>query len=77
MERILRENTRPGAIINELNLARQFGVAPTGIRECLNRLEDRNCRVPRMSAIRRTPSVRRTNREGDAETLTASIAPVA
>jgi DNA-binding GntR family transcriptional regulator len=39
MEWILRENTRPGAIINELKLARQFGVAPTGIREFLNRFQ--------------------------------------
>ncbi|MBV8104904.1 MAG: GntR family transcriptional regulator [Hyphomicrobiales bacterium] len=39
MEWILRENTRPGAIINELELARQFGVATTGIREFLNRFQ--------------------------------------
>ena len=39
MEWILRENMRPGAIINELELARQFGVATTGIREFLNRFQ--------------------------------------
>ena len=30
---------RPGAIINELQLARQFGIATTGIREFLNRFQ--------------------------------------
>ncbi len=37
MEWMLRDNARPGTIINELELARQFGVATTGIREFLNR----------------------------------------
>lgn len=37
MEWMLRDNTRPGATINELDLARKFGVATTGIREFLNR----------------------------------------
>lgn len=36
MEWMLRDNTRPGTSINELELARQFGVATTGIREFLN-----------------------------------------
>jgi len=39
MEWMLRDNTRPGAMINELELARQFGVATTGIREFLNRFQ--------------------------------------
>ena len=39
MDWILRENTRPGAIINELDLARRFGVATTSIREFLNRFQ--------------------------------------
>ena len=39
MEWMLRENTRPGTIINELELARRFGVATTGIREFLNRFQ--------------------------------------
>ena len=39
MEWMLRDNTRPGTIINELELARQFGVATTGIREFLNRFQ--------------------------------------
>jgi DNA-binding GntR family transcriptional regulator len=39
MEWVLRENTRPGTVINELELARQFGVATTGIREFLNRFQ--------------------------------------
>lgn len=39
MEWMLRGNTRPGTSINELELARQFGVATTGIREFLNRFE--------------------------------------
>ena len=39
MEWILRENTRPGTMINELELARRFGVATTGIREFLNRFQ--------------------------------------
>ena len=37
MEWMLRDKARPGAAINELELARQFGVATTGIREFLNR----------------------------------------
>jgi DNA-binding GntR family transcriptional regulator len=37
MEWMLRDDTRPGTTINELELARQFGVATTGIREFLNR----------------------------------------
>jgi DNA-binding GntR family transcriptional regulator len=39
MEWMLRDNTRPGTMINELELARQFGVATTGIREFLNRFQ--------------------------------------
>jgi DNA-binding GntR family transcriptional regulator len=39
MEWMLRDNTRPGTSINELELARQFGVATTGIREFLNRFQ--------------------------------------
>jgi DNA-binding GntR family transcriptional regulator len=39
MEWMLRDNTRPGAMINELELARQFGVATSGIREFLNRFQ--------------------------------------
>jgi DNA-binding GntR family transcriptional regulator len=39
MEWMLRDNTRPGAMINELQLARQFGVATSGIREFLNRFQ--------------------------------------
>src|SRR5271165_3006890 len=39
MEWMLRENTLPGTTINELELARRFGVATTGIREFLNRFE--------------------------------------
>lgn len=37
MEWMLRDNARPGTAINERELARQFGVATTGIREFLNR----------------------------------------
>jgi DNA-binding GntR family transcriptional regulator len=37
MEWMLRGDTKPGSQINELDLARQFGVATTGIREFLNR----------------------------------------
>jgi DNA-binding GntR family transcriptional regulator len=37
MEWMLRDDARPGTAINELDLARQFGVATTGIREFLNR----------------------------------------
>jgi DNA-binding GntR family transcriptional regulator len=39
MEWMLRDNARPGTLINELQLARQFGVATTGIREFLNRFQ--------------------------------------
>ncbi|TGQ63822.1 MAG: GntR family transcriptional regulator [Mesorhizobium sp.] len=37
MEWMLRRDTRPGTSINELELARQFGVATNGIREFLIR----------------------------------------
>ena len=36
MEWVLRGDTKPGALISELDLARQFRVATTGIREFLN-----------------------------------------
>jgi DNA-binding GntR family transcriptional regulator len=36
MEWMLRDNTPPGTIINELELARKFGIATTVIREFLN-----------------------------------------
>jgi DNA-binding GntR family transcriptional regulator len=36
MDWMLRGNTLPGTVINELDLARRFGVATTGIREFLN-----------------------------------------
>ncbi|MDY0873615.1 GntR family transcriptional regulator [Dongia rigui] len=39
MEWMLRDNTRPGTSINELELARRFGLATTGIREFLNRFQ--------------------------------------
>lgn len=39
MEWMLHGNTRPGTSINELELAREFGVATTGIREFLNRFQ--------------------------------------
>ena len=39
MEWMLRDNARPGMAINELELARQFGVSTTGIREFLNRFQ--------------------------------------
>jgi DNA-binding GntR family transcriptional regulator len=39
MEWMLRDNASPGTAINELDLARQFGVATTGIREFLNRFQ--------------------------------------
>ncbi len=39
MEWMLRDNARPGTAINELELARQFGVATGGIREFLNRFQ--------------------------------------
>ena len=37
MEWTLRDNMSPGSLINELDLARRFGVATTSIREFLNR----------------------------------------
>lgn len=37
MDWMLRGDTKPGTLINELELARQFGVGTTGIREFLNR----------------------------------------
>jgi len=37
MEWMLRGDTKPGTLINELDLARQFGVATSGIREFLIR----------------------------------------
>jgi DNA-binding GntR family transcriptional regulator len=39
MEWMLRDNKRPGTTINELELARRFGVATSGIREFLNRFQ--------------------------------------
>jgi DNA-binding GntR family transcriptional regulator len=39
MEWMLRDNTRPGTLINELELARRFGVATSGVREFLNRFQ--------------------------------------
>jgi DNA-binding GntR family transcriptional regulator len=39
MEWMLRDNARPGMAINELELAREFGVSTTGIREFLNRFQ--------------------------------------
>ena len=39
MEWMLVENTRPGTMINELDMARRFGVATTVIREFLNRFQ--------------------------------------
>jgi DNA-binding GntR family transcriptional regulator len=39
MEWMLRDNARPGTAINELELARRFGMATTGIREFLNRFQ--------------------------------------
>jgi DNA-binding GntR family transcriptional regulator len=39
MEWMLRDNAEPGTGINELELARRFGVATTGIREFLNRFQ--------------------------------------
>ena len=39
MEWMLRDNARPGTSINELDLARQFGIATSGIREFLNRFQ--------------------------------------
>jgi DNA-binding GntR family transcriptional regulator len=39
MQWMLRDNIRPGTSINELELARRFEVATTGIREFLNRFQ--------------------------------------
>ena len=39
MEWMLHDNARPGTAINELDLARRFGVATTSIREFLNRFQ--------------------------------------
>ena len=39
MEWMLRDNASPGTMINELDLARRFGVATTSIREFLNRFQ--------------------------------------
>ena len=39
MEWMLRDNPPPGTVINELELARHFGVATSGIREFLNRFQ--------------------------------------
>ena len=36
---MLRDDTLPGTLINELDLARKFGVATTSIREFLNRFQ--------------------------------------
>lgn len=49
MEWMLRGDARPGTAINELELARRFGVATTGIREFLNRFQ-------RFGLIERRPS---------------------
>jgi DNA-binding GntR family transcriptional regulator len=49
MEWMLRDNTLPGTFINELDLARKFGVATTSIREFLNRFQ-------RFGLIERRPS---------------------
>jgi DNA-binding GntR family transcriptional regulator len=51
MEWILRDDTRPGAMISELQLSRQFGVATTGIREFLNRFQ-------RFGLIEKRPNAR-------------------
>ena len=39
MEWMLRDNTRPGTVVSEVELARQFGMATGGIREFLNRFQ--------------------------------------
>ncbi len=39
MHWMLKDDTRPGSAINELELARQFGVATNSIREFLNRFQ--------------------------------------
>lgn len=51
MEWMLRDDARPGTVINELELARQFGVATTSIREFLNRFQ-------RFGLIVRRPNAR-------------------
>jgi DNA-binding GntR family transcriptional regulator len=51
MEWILRDDTRPGAMISEVQLSRQFGVATTGIREFLNRFQ-------RFGLIEKRPNAR-------------------
>jgi DNA-binding GntR family transcriptional regulator len=50
MEWILRDNPRPGMAINELDLARRFGVATTVIREFLNRFQHFGLIEKRLSA---------------------------
>jgi DNA-binding GntR family transcriptional regulator len=50
MEWILRDNPRPGTAINELDLARRFGVATTVIREFLNRFQRFGLIEKRLSA---------------------------
>ncbi len=49
MEWMLRGDAKPGSLINELDLARQFGVATTVIREFLNSFQ-------RFGLIERRPS---------------------
>ena len=39
MQWMMRDNARPGSAINELELARRFGVATTVVREFLNRFQ--------------------------------------
>ena len=39
MEWMLRDNARPGTVVSEVELARQFGMAIGGIREFLNRFQ--------------------------------------
>jgi DNA-binding GntR family transcriptional regulator len=39
MEWMLRDNARPGTAINEVELARQFGIATASLREFLNRFQ--------------------------------------
>ena len=39
MQWMLRDDTPPGSLINELDLARRFGVATSSIREFLNRFQ--------------------------------------
>lgn len=51
MEWMLRDDTLPGTFINELDLARTFGVATTSIREFLNQFQ-------RFGLIERRPSGR-------------------